>query len=416
MHTTSETRRGFFGSVGRLGAGAAAVAALGARVESARGFLANDTLTVACLGTGGRCRQLMGPLARVPGVRIAAVCDIYEKHRDEARALADPKAEAVADYRALLERKDIDAFLIASPDHWHVPMTIDACDAGKDVYVEKPLTHDLSEGRAVIEARDKSRRVVQVGMQQRSMTHIQQAYKLVKQGRIGRVFKVHMSWNRNIDAKRMRRVPEVDPKQVDWKAFLGRAPEQTFDPFRFRSWRWFWDFGGGLLTDLMVHWVDVAHWFLDVDHPLRATAVGDFIVGGGLWQTPDTIQCLMSYPDEVQMFFEGTFSNAHNAARIEFMGTDGTLYIDRGRYEVYPSQGKGRFEALVLGTNQQKGLDFYDEPDGELLHLTNWAACVRTRQVPNAPVEAGVGAAAAAHLGNRAYRSGKVAAWGEGSA
>src|SRR5205823_67077 len=111
---------------------------------------------------------------------------------------------------------------------------------------------------------------------------------------------------------------------------------------------------------------------------------------------------------------EGTFSNARNAAMIEFMGTDGTLYIDRGRYELYPARGKGRFEALVLGSNQQKGLDFYDEPDGELLHLTNWADCVRTRQAPDAPVEAGVSAASAAHLGNRAYRGGKVAAWGEG--
>src|SRR5579871_4233300 len=183
-----ETRRGFFGSVGRVWS----VAALGAKVESARGFMANDTIEVACLGTGGRCRALMASLAHVPGVRIAAVCDIYEKHRELARTLADPKADATADFRALLDRKDIDAVVIASPDHWHVPMTVAACAAGKDVYVEKPLTHDLAEGRAVIEARDKSKRVVQVGMQQRSMPHIQEAYELVKKGRIGRVFKVHM--------------------------------------------------------------------------------------------------------------------------------------------------------------------------------------------------------------------------------
>jgi predicted dehydrogenase len=411
MVRSNRSRREFLEMIG--GAGAAAAGTL-ATLESARGYAANDTIEVACLGTGGRCRTLMKSLAQVPGVRIAAVCDIYDAHLNEGKKLADPRAVATKHYRELLDRKDIDAVLIGSPDHWHVPMSVDACNAGKDVYVEKPLTHDLAEGAAIIDAQDRNRRVVQVGMQQRSMPHIQKARELIKAGRIGEVFKVHLTWNRG-GTTRFRRTPMgVDPRQVAWKDFLGGAPDQPFDEFRFRNWRWFWDFGGGLLTDLMVHWIDVAHWLLDLDHPVRATAIGDHFASQGVWETPDTIQCILEYPNKVQAHFEGTFSNATYGAMITFIGTDGTIYIDRGRYELTPEHGKGKPESWILGSNPRKGADFYDKPDGELLHLTNWVECVRSRQKPSTPAEAGVGAAAAAHLGNRAYRSGQVATWTTG--
>ncbi|MBX6311837.1 MAG: Gfo/Idh/MocA family oxidoreductase [Isosphaeraceae bacterium] len=406
MRTTIESRRAFLETVGAFGAGA-----LLSQAETARGYAANDTIAVGCLGTGGRCRALLKSLVQVPNVRIAAVCDIYDRHLNEARKLADPQALATKSYKEVLDRKDIDAVLIASPDHWHVPMTVDACSAGKDVYVEKPLTHDPAEGPAVIAAQNRNRKIVQVGMQQRSMPHFQKARELLKQGRIGRVLKVALSWNRNTSS-RFRRTPlGIDPKQVDWKAFLGPAPDQPFDEYRFRHWRWFWDFGGGLLTDLMVHFIDVAHWLLDLDHPMQAVTVGQHFAAAGLWETPDTIQCLLAYPGEIQAHFEGTFSNARHGARIEFLGTDGTLYLDRGRYEIYPERGQGEVESWVLGSDPHRGRDFYDQPDGELLHLTNWVESLRSRQAPNAPAEAGVSAAAAAHLGNRAYRQGTVARW-----
>ncbi len=418
MIRSERSRREFLETIGQAGTGAVtAVAAAGslAAVESARGYAANDTLSVACLGTGGRCRALMRSLVQVPGVRIAAVCDAYQPHLDEARKLADPKAVASRHYRELLDRKDIDAVLIASPDHWHVPMAVDACKAGKDVYVEKPLTHDPAEAAAILEARDHGRRIVQVGMQQRSMPHIQKARELYKAGKIGDVFKVYLSWNRGGTTRFDRSPPDVDPRQLDWKDFLGGAPDQPFDAYRFRNWRWFWDFGGGMLTDLMVHWIDVAHWFLDADHPLRASTFGTQVASKDLWQTPDTMESLLEYPGGVQAHFEGTFSNATTGARIAFMGTEGTLYIDRGRYELTPEPGKGKPDAWVLGTRPaNRGADFYEQPDGERLHLMNWVDCIRTRQSPTAPVEAGISAAAAAHLGNRAYRSGQVAAWTTG--
>jgi predicted dehydrogenase len=405
MGSSSTTRRRFFESIGSIGAAAAGTLAT---LESARGYFANETLNIGCIGTGGRCQSLMRPLAQIPGVRIAAVCDIYDAHLDQAKKLADSQAVATKHYREILDRKDIDAVLIGSPDHWHVPMSVDAVTAGKDVYVEKPLTHNLAEGAAIIEAQNRSQKIVQVGMQQRSMPHIQKARELMKNGRIGEVYKIHLSWNRGGSA-RMRRGPlGVDPGQVAWKEFLGNAPDQPFDEYRFRNWRWFWDFGGGVLTDLMVHWIDVAHWFIDADRPLKATAIGNHFASKGAWQTPDTIQCILEYPNNIQAHFEGTFSNATYGAMITFMGTDGTLYIDRGRYEITPEHGKGKPESLILGSNPHKGADFYDKPDGELLHLTNWVECIRSRNKPNAPAEAGVAAAAAAHLGNRAYRAGQV--------
>jgi len=408
MVQSATSRRSFLETIAHVGAAAAGTLAT---LESASGYVANDTLNVACLGTGGRCMHLMKALGQVPGVRIAAVCDVYDARIHESKKLADSKAIATKHYRELLDRKDIDAVLIASPDHWHVPMSVDACSAGKDVYVEKPLTHDLAEGATIVEAQNRSGKIVQVGMQQRSMPHIQKARELVKAGRIGEVFKIHLSWNRGGSTRFQRGPLSVDPAQVAWKDFVGHAPDQPFDEYPFRNWRWFWDFGGGVLTDLMVHWIDVAHWFLVADHPLKATAIGNHLASKDLWQTPDTIQCLLEYPNNVQAHFEGTFSNATLGAMIAFMGTEGTMYIDRGRYELTPEPGKGKPEQWILGSNPKKGADFYDKPDGELLHLTNWVECIRSRQRPNAPAEAGVSAAAAAHLGNRAYRNGQVATW-----
>ena len=222
-----------------------ASALVASSVESARGYLANDAISVGCIGTGGRCQTLMKSLATIPGVRISAVCDLFEPNRENARKLADKGAASIQDYRELLSRKDIDAVLIAAPDHWHVPMTVDACAAGKDVYVEKPLTHDLSEGERVVKAQDDHKRVVQVGMQQRSMPHLIKAKQLIDSGRIGRVLKAHLTWNRNTNDRFTRGGSSLTPDRLDWKAFLGNAPDQPFDEYRYRNWRWFWDFGGG---------------------------------------------------------------------------------------------------------------------------------------------------------------------------
>jgi predicted dehydrogenase len=374
---------------------------------------ANNTIQIGLIGTGGRCRHLLRSLLTIPEVRVTAISDVWDTALAETRKMVGDKPVATKDYRALLDRKDVDAVLIATPDHWHVSATIDAVAAGKDVYVEKPLTHDLTEGKRVIDAVRRSKQIVQVGMQQRSMPHLIKAREILQSGALGKIHKVHMTWNRNSN-RGARSYAEIDPATVDWARFLGNAPKQPFHPVRFRNWRFFWDFGNGILTDLMVHWLDVVHWFLDLNYPESAVTIGDNFAPEWGWETPDTIQTLLNYkPEGVQAYFEGTFVNARNAAMTEFMGDDATLYIDRGRYEIIPEKGRSMVPSEMILGEGPRGADFYDHPNGELLHLQHWLDCVRSRREPNTPVEVGVTAAAAAHLGNIAFRQGKLARWRE---
>jgi predicted dehydrogenase len=388
-------------------AGAAGIAAA-AFVERVRAAPPNETIQVGCIGTGGQCRRLMQRLAKIDGVRLAAVCDVWDEHLRLAREIAGPQAATTKEYREVLDRRDIDAVVIGTPDHWHAPMTIAACQAGKDVYVEKPLTHDLAEGPTVIETVKKSQRIVQVGTQQRSMPQYLKGGELIRGGHLGKVHKVHLTWNRNYHRWKAPQ-QKIDPGSVDWRRFVGPARQQPFDPFRFRNWRWFWDFGGGMLTDLMVHWIDVAYWYFDLDLPETAAAVGDHFMFRNVWETPDTMHAVLRYPkQQLLVHFEGTFVNARQDAMVEFLGGDATLYLDRGRYEVIPERGsKTPASELVLGKGE-KGQSYYQEVDGPKLHLQNWVDCLRSRATPNAPVEAAVRSAAAAHWANKAYRAGAV--------
>lgn len=392
-------------------AGLASGLVLAGFTSTARGYFANETLNVGCIGTGGRCRQLMTALKEVPGTRITAVCDVWDQNLHAGKALAADGAFTTKHHEEVLARADVDAVIIGAPDHQHVPLTIAACAAGKDVYVEKPLTHDLSEGVAVIDAQNKYNRVVQVGTQQRGMPQFQEAREIIKSGQLGEVHKAHLTWNRNTP-RWARTAYNIDPATVGWQRFLGGAPQQPFDEYRFRNWRWFWDFGGGIFTDLMVHHIDIVHWFFDVDHPSQAASIGDMVSAKDVWQTPDTVQTLLRYPErELQVYFEGTFANARNGEMLEFMGSEATLYLDRGRLEIIPERKKKIApRELVLGDGP-RGADFYDLPKGEVLHLANWVECVRSRQKPNAPAEAGVSAASAAHLANQSLRSAEFARW-----
>ncbi len=391
----------------RLGLGTAGLL-VGGYTATAAGFPKNETIHVGVIGSGGRARKLMSSLAAIPGVRITAVCDIYDEHLAAGKKLAAPGAFTTSDYHPLLQRSDVDAVLIGSPDHWHVPMTVDACAAGKDVYVEKPLTHTVAEGQPVIDAQNKHKRIVQVGMQQRSMPQFHKAREILRAGTLGKIRKIHMTWNRN-QLPFQKRGADVKPGQVDWKRFLGSARRQPFDSYRFRNWRWFWDFGGGILTDLMVHWLDAVNFVMDLGLPAEVTTVGDSFATKGLWETPDTIQTVMRYPDRgLQIYFEGTFVNARNRAMIEMMGEDATLYLDRGRWELHPeARRKLAYQEEVFAPGE-RGSDFFPEIDAETLHLSDWLEAVRTRRPPSAPAEAGVLAAKVAHLGNEAFRKNKV--------
>ena len=394
-----------------LQAAGAAAAITAGFTATARDYAANETIAVGLIGVGGRCRHLLGALKRVPGVNVTAVCDVWDKNLEAGREAADPQAFATKDHRALLDRKDVDAVLVATPDHWHVPITIDACAAGKDVYVEKPLTHELGEGQAVIDAQNKNQRIVQVGMQQRSMPQFQQALDIVRSGQLGKIHKVHLTWNRN-QPRDQRKPDDIDPGTVDWKRFLGNAPEQPFDAYRFRNWRWFWDFGGGILTDLMVHYLDVANWYLELDHPATAASIGDNSSPrvSGKRLTRCRLCCTTPSRECRSITRERSATPAMRPCSNSWARKGRCISTGRDM-KSFRSEIASCRRARWCSMMDHAAQDFYKNPDGELLHLTNWIESIRSRQKPNAPAEAGVIAVKGAHLGNRALRSGQVARW-----
>src|ERR1022692_2481844 len=290
-------------------------AALVTAVSYRRILGANDRIRIGAIGTGQRGQTLLGLLNRLGANEIVALCDVYKPHLATTRAAHAPNAQEYVDHRELLDRKDVDAVVIATPDHWHVPILMDALRAGKDIYCEKPVTHTLEEGEPLIAAVRESKRVVQIGLQQRSWEHFARARNEIVDGRLGQVTLIRTYWYQNHLSP--GRPGNFDTDKLDWKRFLGSASERAFDADQFANWRWYWDFGGGAMTDLFVHWVDVAHWFMGVDMPERATANGLTAILAQR-QTPDTMSAALAYPGHAmteisrsltQVVHEEEFSN-----------------------------------------------------------------------------------------------------------
>ena len=263
---------------------------------------ANDRIRVGAIGTGGRCQYLLSLLNKLESNEIVAVCDVYEPHRLEAKAEFAHNADDYVDHRQVLERSDIDAVVIGTPDHWHVPITVDAVRAGKDVYCEKPVTHTIEEGDPLIAAVRDSKRVVQVGLQQRSWDHFAQAKEAINSGALGQVTFIRTYWYQN-HLGALTNPPTFDTTKLDWKRFLGSASDRDFVADQYGNWRWYWDFGGGAMTDLFVHWVDVAQWVIGSDMPTRATANGTRALLKQR-QTPDTMSAALTYPNDVVVQFD----------------------------------------------------------------------------------------------------------------
>lgn len=361
---------------------------------------ANDRIRIGGMGVGGRARYLIEQLLRLGTAELVAVSDVYEPRRAEIRQKLAPGAREYLDYRQLLEQKDIDAVVIGSPDHWHVPMTIDAIRAGKDVYVEKPVSHTIEEGEQLSKAAAGSDRIIQIGYQQRSWEHFQLAREVVASGKLGKITLVLASWYQNYP-RWMAGQPRVDRAKVDWKRFLGSAPDQPFDELRFLRWRWFWDFGGGHLTDLYSHWIDVIHWLMGVDTPLSVEAMGQSFELKQ-FECPDTMSASYLYPGGWMSVYTGTIVGHLEGGNIILRGTKAMMKLNRDGFAVYP-EGIVPAEATRLPDPE---IAVRSMGDGTVAHVKNFADCVRSRKKPNAPVEVGVPAARAAHLGNLALRKG----------
>lgn len=360
-------------------------------------FGANDTIRIGVIGAGHRMKSLLDAADKAGVYEIVAACDVYGPNRDAIQQRSNGLATTHLDYREVLD-KDIDAVIIASPDHWHVTMAIDALKAGKDVYLEKPVTHTIEEGAALTHALRSSKQILQCGMQQRSWTHFADAVDLIQGGSLGRVVQVRTYWwqnyGRNWPAK------PIDQQALDWKRWLGSAPDQPFSDEKFNRWRWYWNFGGGAMTDLFTHWIDVVHWAMKSDQPQKAHMLADKYMFEE-WDCPDTIQAAFRYPG-FDVVYEGMMHSSIDDGGLEFRGTEATLKINRDGFAVY-REGARHGENPVLTE--------HSTIDGTISHMRNFFECVKSRNDPNAPVETGVAAARAGQIGNLAYQRGGQVNW-----
>jgi len=403
---SAQDRRGFL----KTAAGALAAASVSPR----RVLGANDRIRVGLIGCGGISRADLTMFLNVREVDCPVICDVDESRFANTVALIekarDSRPETVKDFRRLIDRKDIDVCLVCTPDHWHALPTIYACQAGKDVYCEKPLATSVDEGRAMLEAARRHKRVVQMGTQWRSARHFQEAVAVVQSGQLGKVRQVrawaYLDWVGGIGNK-----PEGEPPAgVDYDMWLGPAPKRPFHPSRFHfNFRWFWDYAGGLMTDWGVHLLNVALWAME-PIPLRSVAAtGGKLVLTDDTETPDTQVALYDFGSYTLIWEHQVLGGVGIGGRphgVCFSGSDATLIVDADRWELVPEPQK---KALKPFLRPKDPNDRYS--DGRQAHVRNFLDCVRSRQAPVTNPEAGHHVSTVAHLGNLALRSGAKIVW-----
>lgn len=370
-------------------AGTAGLATMPTRRASAARVGPNDTVRFALIGCGGMGRAHAYSLAYQDGCDLTAICDVYTPRYEEVvknvttiysdqRGMKERKLQGYQDFRRILDRDDIDAVFLATPDHWHAIMTIMACQAGKDVYVEKPISTTVQEGRAMVEAARRYGRVVQVGTQQRSMPVFHEAMKIVHSGVLGHITTASAWIGTNYIAESMSTGPV--PEGLDWDLWLGPAPDAPYSPERFGAFRGWHEYArGGELTNWGVHLIDILHWGIGEDAPLSVQAVGGNYIAGGGADNYEVIDALFEYRG-CTLTWEQRHSNAH-AGRgygMKFQGRNGQLICDRGKLIVEP-EGLGIGEVLFPP----------EETWANKEHHQNFFDCVRTRRRPVADIEQG---------------------------
>ena len=372
---------------------------------------ANGRIRLGIIGSGDRGQSIWKIFLQQADAQAVAVCDVWDVSRNQGAKMADDAGggavKTFSDYRKLLELKDIDSVLIATPDHWHALNTIHACEAGKDVYCEKPLSLTVREGRAMVNAARKHNRVVQTGSQQRSAPHYQEAVQFMQEGKLGAIHKITVGYTRNAmpGFKPVEGLTKDQPAGLDWDMWLGPAPKVAYDPFKFMyNFRWFWDYSGGQMTNWGAHNLDIARWFLKAQGPRAVAAFGgryEFKDGG---QTPDIQEVLYDF-DGCVVTWSGREVNRTRDEYLAFHGTHGTLSLLRNGYVIDPEPW--RKKEAVLQPKEVK-----TQPNEmQAIHIRNFLDCVKSRQRPNADVEEGHLTAVVCHLGNIATRLNRSLQW-----
>jgi predicted dehydrogenase len=364
---------------------------------------ANERVNLCVIGVRGRGNGVGQNFARLPNAQITHICDVNETLlAGYGKVITDVQKTApkpVVDLRRVLDDKSVDGIIVATPDHWHALATIWGCQAGKHVYVEKPISHNVFEGRQMVAAARKYQRVVQVGTQSRSAPHYQEAMQLIKAGRLGRV---HMAkaWNSQL----RRRVPAVDdspiPAGLDWNIWQGPAPERPFNTNRYTyGWRWLWDYGTGDMGNDGVHDLDIARWGLQVEAPTEVQCTAAKLqFKGDIQETPDTQIATFTFPkqDAVLVYEQRLWSPYVQEGYengVAFYGTEGYIVIGRRGWKLVEKRNQVAFE---------KAVEFSDVP-----HQQNFLECIQKGGTPNCDIQEGYYSTLLAHLGNIAFRVGR---------
>ncbi len=410
MRPDSVSRRSF----GKIGV----ALGLGMTASSAKRVLgANETVSLGLIGCSGRAQGLVRTFLKC-GAVFHAVCDVDQNRLVRGRDITSVGDDsAYKDYRKLLERKDLDAVVIATPPHWHALPFVDACKAGLDIYCEKPLGVTIWEGQQMVKATRKYDRVVQCGTQSHSAPYYREAMQLLHDGYIGKIHKAK-SWSlRNNDPKGMGKAVVTDPPDVlDWDFWLGPLPKLDYFPQRCHGgFRWFWDTDGGWMTDWGVHQFDIIQWGIQQDYPQAVSADGGKFFFTDCSETPDSFEAVFRFNECLVQFTVRSW-NAHDPEHapkvkntwsgygIEFYGTKGTLFLDRDRYTVWPEKGQ-------FGEGVEFKEKIGDYRSMNINHITEFLENIKTRKRCVCDVEVCHRASSTCHLGNIAFRTGERIVW-----
>jgi predicted dehydrogenase len=404
-------------------------AALAAGPALVSGRAANDKVNIGWIGVGTRGNAGIDWLhtAAPNNVTLTAVCDTYQGYiaraKDRVKTIWGNTPAAYNDYNELLADKSIDAVFIMTPEHLHHDMTIAALKAGKHVYIEKPLAHTIEEGWDILKVWEKSGKIVQVGTQNRSSSLYKKAHEMVQQGMIGDVHYVRAFWYRNSlpndPAWRYVIPDEATPQNTDWNRFLGPAPKHAWDKHRYFQWRLYWDYSGGISTDLLVHQTDIVNFMLDKTVPRTCMSSG----GTYRWtdktddrDVPDTLSAVYEYPGNLQINYSCYFGNDHYGYGEQLCGNEGTIEV-MNRMDLYftPELYKGKAPANIAARKpiHINGKTDYNEMDGAINHFRNFVQSILGNEKPIAPPPIGQQAAISGHMATIAFKSGKKVVWDE---
>jgi predicted dehydrogenase len=392
------TRREFLGQAG-MGFAAATL------LPTARALGANDRIRIALIGAGDRGMEDLKTALKQPNIECVAVADIYSRRRDMAKQVV-PNATMYDDPMKLLDSKDVDAVINATPLHLHKKYFVATLAAGKDLYSEKTMTWDIPEAVECRKAAAAAKQVVQIGLQHESSGELKDALRWIKAGKVGKVCSVDAWMSRNTPIGKgqwVRPVPsDCDPDHVNWKLFLDGRKEPKFDGFKYINWRLFWEFSGGNVTENMVHQISWIITALDLDLPVAASMTGGVFSVKDQRQVPDTIMASLEYPNML-VNWQSTFSNSRYGLGEHFLGDKGTIQHVSGSNDMVSGKSQSSITYMPEKINNPDGsVEKGESTDTD--HMANWFECIRDRKQPNASVEIGYKSAIAAHMSNLAYR------------